>query len=659
MADDFNFENDPEFSFPDDSAFTSDLDLDELLAGLNLSPVDNSQAANKAAPKKPPVSPKAPPQRSAPAVTAAPTKAPQRSAPAATKAPPQRPAPAAPKAPPKQEQPRPIPEEQSRPMPEEPSKPGSLTDRISRHHRVINLCLIFIALLLVGAIAWVILQHVYADPYDGRIVRNVRVAGVDVGGMTKSEAVNTVEATVADRYSKTDMVVSIGTAKCTITPEQSLPNLQVAEAVNAAFSYGRTGSLDERQEAYHKAQTNPVNIDLTPYLGINYETIRNLLAESLSKISGEYVPSGYQLVGDRPALDADGFDKSVPTQTLVLSIGKPGTGFDLDGITNAVLQGYSEMNFQVDVPREYLADFPEPLDIDAIYKELHVDAVEATKQSGEVVPGSCGYSFPLNEVREKLASANFGDTISVPMEYLVPQKLDINGDYTYTLSSFSTPIGGDEAYLQNMKRVAKSLDRTVVQAGANFSFNQTAEARILSNGYVETGAYGEYGIEKEIGGGANQIASTLYAAALCADLTVTEKHPAEHICGYATLGTELTVGHTWEDLKFRNQHKFPVLIRVKVSSTQVTVQILGQQPLDYYIKLESESTYTMPFGTVQVTRSSADGFTNKQVLTEGTDGAQVKLHRIKYSTATNEELERKYEFVQIKPINKVIANVYN
>ncbi len=626
MADDFNFENDPEFSFPDDDTFTPDLDLDELLADLNFSATDNPEIEKKR-PDKPPMSPKAPPKRSS------------TSAPVARKAPP-----------------KPV---QHRPMPEEPSRPGSLTDRIYRHHRGINLCLILIALLLVGAIAWVILQQVYADPYGGRIVKNVRVAGVDVGGMTKSEAVNAVEVAVTDRYSKTDMVVSIGTAKCTITPEQCHPNLQVAEAVNAAFSYGRSGTLDERQEAYHKAQVNPVDIDLTPYLGISSESIRNLLAEFLAKISGEYVPSGYQLVGDRPALDADGFDESAPTQTLVLTIGRPGAGFDLDAITNTVLQGYSEMNFQVDVPREYLANFPEPLDIDAIYKELHVDAVEATKQSGDVVPGSCGYSFPLNEVREMLASAYWGDTISVPMEYLVPQKLDINGDYTYTLASFSTPIGGDEAYLQNMKRLAKSLDRTVLQAGANFSFNQAAESRILSNGYVEASAYGEYGIEMEIGGGANQIASTLYVAALCADLMVPEKHPADHICGYTTMGTELTVGQQWQDLKIRNSHKFPVLIRVKVSSSQVTVQILGQKSLDYYIKLESESTYVMPFGTVQVARSSADGFTNKQVLTEGTDGAQVKLYRVKYSTSNDKELERKYEFVQIKPINKVIANVYD
>ncbi len=628
MADDFNFENDPEFSFPDDNTFTSDLDLDELLADLNFSTEENSQA-EKRAPGKPAPVPKAPPRHTSAS------------------------APVAPKVPPKPAENRPMPEE------EEPSRPGSLVDRIYRHRRGINLCLILTAVLLLGAIIWVVLQQVYDDPYDGKIVKNVCVAGVDVGGMTKDEAVKALEVTVADTYSKTDMVVSMGSAQCTITPVQSHPNLQILEAVNAAFSYGRTGTVEQRQEAYHKAQTNPVNIDLTPYLGINFDSIRNLLAEFLAKISGEFVPSGYQLVGDRPALDADGFDESVPTQTLVLTIGSPGSGFDLDAITNAVLQGYSEMNFQVDVPREYLADFPEPLNIDAIYKELHVDAVEATKQSSDVVPGSCGYTFPLNEVREMLASAKYGDTISVPMEYLVPQNLDINGDYTYTLSSFSTPIGGGEAYLQNMKRLAKSLDRTVLQAGANFSFNQAAEPRTLSNGYVEAGAYGEYGIEMEIGGGANQIASTLYAAALCADLTVTQKVTADHICGYTTMGTELTVSQQWQDLKIRNSLKFPVMIRVKVSSSQVTVKVLGQKSLDYYIKLETESTYTMPFGTVQVTRSSADGFTNKQVLTEGTDGAQVKLHRIKYSTSNDKELERKTEFVQVKPINKVIANVYN
>lgn len=630
MADDFNLDNDPEFSFPDDNAFTSDLDLDELLADLKFSSGIIPEEEN--VPESSPISPKAPPLPSSSFAAAAP------------------------KAPLKPEWPDPFPEY---PIPEEPPRPTSTTDRFSQHHRGISICLILVALLLTGAIACVILQQVYADPYDDKIVKNVRIAGVDLGGMTKAEAIKAVETAVADHYSQTDMVVSIGTEKCTITPEQSHPNLQIAQAVDAAFAYGRFGTAEQQQEAYRKALANPVNIDLIPYLGIRSESIRNILAEFLTKISGDYVPSGYQLVGDRPALDANGFDESVPTQTLVLTVGFPGSNFDLDAITNAVMQGYSEMNFQVDVPKEYLADFPEPLDIDAIYRELHVDAVEASMQSDDVVPGSCGYSFPLNEVREMLASANFGDTISVPMEYLVPQQLDINSDFTYTLSSYSTPIGSNEAYLQNIKRLAKSLDRTVLEAGENFSFNQAVEPRILSNGYVEAGAYGEYGIEMEIGGGTNQVVSTLFVAAVCADLTVTEKHTAEHVCSYTTMGTELTVSQMWQDLRIRNSHKFPVLIRVKVSSTQVTVQLLSQQSLDYYIKLESESTYTMPFGTVQVTRSSADGFTDKQVLTEGTDGAHVTLYRVKYSTADNKEQERKSESILVKPINKVIANVYD
>ena len=61
-----------------------------------------------------------------------------------------------------------------------------------RHHRTINLVLLLLSVALAVGIMAVILSMSNADPYGGKMMDNIRIAGVNVGGMTKQEAANAV-----------------------------------------------------------------------------------------------------------------------------------------------------------------------------------------------------------------------------------------------------------------------------------------------------------------------------------------------------------------------------------------------------------------------------------------------------------------------------------
>lgn len=552
---------------------------------------------------------------------------------------------------------KPVREKPARPKPaqKEPEDSSESSDGfIRRHLGVVNLLLVLVCLGLVAGIAAVILLQQNADPLGGRVMENVYVAGINIGGMTKDQALAAVNA-ASDALAENDMVVELGSGQLLLSSAQANPVLDVRAAVEAAYSLGRTGSASQRQQDYQKARKSPVEI--SGYLSVNTDHIRSVVSDFIGSVSGEYSPSSYYLEGERPALDADNFDPDAPCQTLVLEIGSPGSQFDLDGICSAICQGYSQNNFRPAIPQEYLPQLPEKLDIDAIYHELHVDAVEAAEENGAFVPGSCGYTFDLETARAQLSAATFGQVISVPMAYIVPDKLDNNGTFTETLSSFSTPLSSNEAYNQNMTLLCQKLDGLVLEPGEIFSFNTFFKARSEQDGYQKAPRHGECCMEEVVCGGIDQLASTLYVAAKTADVTVSEKHQGDHLCTYTPKGTELTVGSSWQDLKLSNSLKFPVKIRAHVANQQVVIRFLSEQPVDYYIRLESQEGYTLAHGTSFAFKKADEGFTKGETLIEGVDGGQVTLNWVKYDKATDTELSRTSEFLESRPMSTVLVSI--
>lgn len=528
---------------------------------------------------------------------------------------------------------------------------------ILRHHRIVNIMLLLICLALAAGIAAVILTQNNTDPLGGKIMENVFVAGVDVGGMSKEQALAAVNAAIGNRYAEEDMVVELGSSQLTLSSSQARPALDVQAAVNAAFSLGRTGSIAQRQQEYRKAQTTPIIISGEQYLSVDTSYIRSTLSDYLNSIAGAYSPSSFHLEGERPALDAENYDMTAPCETLVLTVGTPGSQFDLDGICSAILEGYSQNLFHVIIPKALVSQLPEKPDLDAIYQQLHVEPVEAVEDGGKLLPGSCGYTFDLEAARAQLASAGYGQVISIPMEYVLPSDLEGNGSYTETLSTYSTQVSSIEDYNQNMRLLCHQLDGLVLNPGEVFSFNAFFKDITEQNGYKKVPRHGDCCVDTLLGGGMDQVASTLYVAAKTADLAVTEKHLGDHLCTYTTKGTELAVGSSWQDLKLSNPLKSSVKIRARVTNKQVIIQVLCEQAQDYYVKLETKEGYTIPHGTNFSVRSSADGYRDGQVLIEGVDGCQVILQWVKCDKATNQELSRTSETVESRAMNTVLASV--
>ncbi len=608
-----------------------DVSVDELLAQLRTEfPADFGGKSDQTAPKK--VAPAAPaaPKGSEEKVRRAPKKQ--------KEAPPRRP----------EKHPDNVP----------PAKGGGFLDMISRHHKGINLTLIILALILAAGIVAVVFVQSNSDPYGEKIVENVHVAGVDVGGMSKQEAINAVSSAAGGIYEGSDMTVVLGSTEIILAASQTQPKLNVAQAVENAYAYSRSGSTTQRQREYKEALQSSVDIPLGNSLTLNADYIRSTISNYLSSIASSYIPSGYTLEGSRPGLDADSFDESVPCQNLVLTVGAPGSDYDMDGIMSTIADAYSQRNFRVVIPEEYLPEQPDALDIDAIYDELHVDAVEAVEGSGssEGTPGSCGYTFSLEDARQQLSSAGYGDVITIPMEYIVPEKLDSDGTFIYPLASISTPVSSDAAYNENMLLLCQQLNGKTLASGESFSFDAVLPKRTEENGFQNAPAHGDECLEESIGGGADQVATTLYVAAMTSGMQLTEHHIATHVYSFATRGTEITVSNS-RDLKFRNGLDYTVMIRAKVTDSRVIIRFLSEKAADFEIKLEVNQLSTVQPKTVNVQKNASDGYTAQQVLTEGIEGGQFALSWVTYKKGTDTEIRRTGEHVSLPALDKGVVNL--
>lgn len=127
----------------------------------------------------------------------------------------------------------------------------------------------------------------------------------------------------------------------------------------------------------------------------------------------------------------------------------------------------------------------------------------------------------------------------------------------------------------NLNLAIEAINGKVLNAGEEFSFNQTVGPRTKEKGYQEAVGYDEHGEKKPtVGGGICQISSTLYMAAKSGDFPVTERHSHSHEVPYADSDNDATVSYGGYDFKFQNNRDKPVIIQISTDGTNVYAELI-------------------------------------------------------------------------------------
>lgn len=523
---------------------------------------------------------------------------------------------------------------------------------------LVSVC-VFLLIAIGGIIAFVFLSSA-ADPYDNLILNNVTVAGVNIGGLSRTEAERLVEATFSDRYGNNDMVVSLPEGTIYLSPEKTGARLDVSAAVKEAFDYGRTGTDAEREAAYNMSLSTNHTIGLLPYLNLDENYIRGELELYASQFGSTLSQTTYKLEGEMPVLDGKDFDPDAPCQNLVITMGTPGLGLDIGQLFNDILDAYSFNRFQVEVKEIAPEAIPDALDLEAIYQEFYIEPVNATvdMEKYEPIPGIYGYGFDLEEAQKLLDAADYGETITIPMEYIEPEILEDEVFFRDVLGECQTPHTTNEKRNVNLGIACKALDGLVLNPGEEFSFNDALGERTEERGYQPAPTYSGVKVVDSIGGGICQVSSTLYWCTLLADLEIVNRINHGMPVTYMDLGLDATVSWGYPDYQFKNNTNFPVKIHAEVADGYVKMQILGTDQRDYYVKMESTITSVEYPETIYEEHGPDEGYYDGEVIQSPSVGYITRSYKIKYSKETDEELSKDFEArSQYKKVDKIVVKI--
>ena len=531
-----------------------------------------------------------------------------------------------------------------------------------KNRKIALLALCAAALLLILSFMGIFFVST-SDPYDKTILNNVIVADVNVGGMTKEEAISAVKQATSHTYSVLDMVVDLEGSEIRLAPADTGVTLDVKAAVNAAYDYGRTGTKAEKEKAYLDSLSGTHIIGLLPYLELNEGYIRSVLENYAKDTGSTLTQTSYGLEGGVPPVKDKDFDPDrTPAGTLVILMGTPGISFDAEAVYNQILDAYSLHDFTVFVEGLDTVAEPDALDLEAVYEEFYIKPVNATvdHQNYEVIPGTYGYGFDIAEAKKLLEQAEYGQEIRIPMEYIAPTVLNEDMFFQDVLAEYETSYK-DRGNLQtNLQLACAAIDGTIINPGESFSFNDTVGQRTSAKGYKYADDQITEDKNRLIGGGISQVSSALYYCTLVADLNVTSRTSHALVPGYSDYGLDAAVGWSSPDFRFINTLGLPVRIQASAADGQVKVAILGTDEQDYYVAMDYEISGTKAFKTEyrDYEPDNAEGYKDGDVVQEGVYGYVIKTYRMKYDDHTGELISRDYvTTTQYLSVKKIIARV--
>lgn len=452
------------------------------------------------------------------------------------------------------------------------------------------------------------------DPYNGLIVSDVSVGGVEIGGLTKGEAKKTLQAAFGEQFSQKTMEINFSEAgtvleklnirypanSLLISPEESHAKLDAAAAVKAAYALGRT-DLDGSR-----------TMSLLPYLGLDEAAIRSVADSYAQQLAQLYQDSSYTIQGTAP--DVTNYDESTPCQTVTLFRGYPGIEIDADALYNEILEGYNTGSFAVSYQGTVSAKKPVSPDLDGLWEQTRLapedPSVDLT--SYQVIPGVHGYEFDLAEARQQFQNLAYGESTLISLHYTDPEIADEDAYFQDVLGHCETPHGDNENRNGNLRKACGMLDGLVLQPGQELSYNEALGPRTKELGWLPAPAYSGTKLVDSPGGGICQVSSTLYLASVYSELTIIERRNHGYPVSYIPLGMDATVSWGFADLKIRNDSPMPVKIQAEESDGYVRISILGTETRDYNV----EMSYTVGGRYVRTYMSKIDKETGEVISKE-------------------------------------------
>ena len=281
--------------------------------------------------------------------------------------------------------------------------------------------------------------------------------------------------------------------------------------------------------------------------------------------------------------------------------------------------------------------------------EAHVKEFNPDSDPMFVYEGSSpGIKVKAEELKQSLVKAleaeNLKSELKIPVTETQPKTTveDVKKQ-TVKLSEYTTYSTNTENGTHNMALSLAAANGTVLKPGEIFSFNETTgDTTTGALGYLPATGISNNKSVQVYGGGICQSSTTIYGAALRADMEIVTRYNHRWPSSYVPIGQDATVDYPSTDFQFKNSSDYPVYIKAYMDGRTLVVQIYGH-PSDEWDTIEVESWQTgvippppteyivdesLPEGTVTWWTDACYGYTAEGEKVFYKNGQEVKREPI-------------------------------
>lgn len=356
----------------------------------------------------------------------------------------------------------------------------------------------------------------FAAAGDGTIASNVYINNIDVSGMARDEAMNVLKQSTEPTINISCVFLKYGSSSWKINFTDIGAVYEYDKALDAAFQI-QNDVPQANTTTTGEINLNPVRHDITMGITCDKGLIQNQLDLIAQKVYAAPINPTYKVQNNKSII--------VP--------GKEGT----------------QLN-----------------------KEKAVELIVSSLVPGEVTE----LELPVDKIKPA----------ALPKQPTAPAKKPAEEEKAPTgiaagkdkLGEFTTYFNaGDKNRVTNISIAERSVTNSVVMPGEIFSINKTVGPRIEKYGFKLAHVIVNNELVDGIGGGICQVSSTLYNAALFANLKIIERNNHSLRSSYVPMGRDATISGDSKDFKFQNNTKYPIYIVGELKDNFLKFTIYGKQ----------------------------------------------------------------------------------
>lgn len=546
-----------------------------------------------------------------------------------------------------------------------------------------------VAAVIAGAYLWLVLST------GTTIHPGTSVSGIAIGGMSRDEAIETLQRRVGSDARKHFTLVA-GEEEFRLSPKELGLRLRLPATVDQAI--GRSWN------PVTAFQNRFATTELAPQVEVDDATLDAGIANLARSIDTPPIEPTLSVSGGKatlnPGVPGVELDQEASRELLVESLLQPRADIALPLITVSPEVSDDAAQRARALAKSAIA---EPVSVQAggvtatIPTSALVKALSFTREGGELVPKLDGavlhesIADQLAEVETPGRDATFQITKGVPV--VVPSLVgrgiadeelatavtgvlgatgaarDVTVSFgvrepeltteeakalgiTEKLSTFTQNFPYAAYRVQNIGQAAEYIDGTLLMPGEVFSMNEVIKERTPENGYTMGIVIGPGGIfEEQQGGGVSASATAVWTAAFFAGMEeVSTRAHSIYISRYQP-GLEATVAWGLFDMQFRNSNPNPVFITTKMTNTSLRVTFWGTRQYDEITAEFGPKTNIRPYSVIEKRKKVKEGCMEQS----GVDGFNINVDRVFFNDG--QEVKRETFSTSYRPAPQVKCGV--